>query len=103
MLAVAFSQLRRTRILTERLEGPKSLWALLAWGFSVSLVSHCVSFVSVSYFGQMEQFFFLFLALIAPLSRFKRRHGQQARRAALGPAHEPNAPPSRPPHVPTAT
>lgn len=103
MLAVAFSRLRRTRILTERFEGPKSFWALLAWGFSVSLVSHCVSFVSVSYFGQMEQFFFLFLALIAPLSRFKRRHGQQARRTALGPAHEPNAPPPRPPHVPTAT
>ena len=72
LLHSSFWQLRRTRQLVERAEGPKSPWGLLTWSFSVSLAAHCVSFISVTYFGQMEQFFFLFLAMIPSLSRFNR-------------------------------
>jgi hypothetical protein len=98
LLATAFSWLRRTRILIERFEGPKSLWALLVWGFSVSLAAHCVSFVSVSYFGQMEQFFFLFLALVPALARFKRRPVQGARPVPERPALETSAARASPKH-----
>jgi hypothetical protein len=72
MLAMTFVQLRRTRELFERLDGPKSIWALLAWGSSVSLTAHCASFMSVSYFGQFFQFFFVFLATVPALARFSR-------------------------------
>jgi hypothetical protein len=72
MLAMGFVWLRRTREMSERLNGPKSLWALLAWGSSVSLAAHCVSFISVAYFGQIWQFFFYFLATIPALARFRR-------------------------------
>jgi hypothetical protein len=72
LLYIGFLQLRRTRVWFERLEGPKTLWALLCWGFSVSLALHCVSFISVSYFGQAKLFFLMFLALIPALSKFKR-------------------------------
>ena len=72
MLAATFVQLRRTRELFERMDGPKSIWALLAWGSSVSLTAHCASFISVSYFGQFFQFFFVFLATVPALARFKR-------------------------------
>ena len=78
LLQASFSSLRRSREVFESMEGPQSLWTRLAWGFSVSLAAHCVSFVSVSYFGQTEQFFFSFLALIPALSRFQRRVGQPA-------------------------
>jgi len=69
LLHASFSKLRGTRMRFERIEGPKSLWPLLAWGFSVSLAVQCVSFLSVSYFGQMVPFFVMFLALIPALAR----------------------------------
>ena len=72
MLAVAFVGLRQARKLLEGLSGPKSLPALLAWGSSVSLAAHCVSFISVSYFGQILQFFFFFLATLPALGRVGR-------------------------------
>jgi hypothetical protein len=37
----------------------------LAWALGVALGVHCVSFVSVSYFGQMQLLFFLLFAMIA--------------------------------------
>jgi hypothetical protein len=98
LLGAAFSRLRRTRMLVEPLEGPTSLWALLIWGFSVSLAAHCVSFISVSYFGQMEQFFFLFLALVPALSRFKRRPAQSRTHRPPRPALESEAPVGMPEH-----
>jgi hypothetical protein len=72
MLRISFVQLRLARNLFERLEGPKSLWALLAWGSSVSLAVHCVSFVSVAYFGQMVQFFVFFVATVPAYAEFRR-------------------------------
>jgi hypothetical protein len=80
LLRTAFVRLRGTRQLVERGDGPKSLWAQLSWGFSVSLAVHCASFISVSYFGQMEQFFYLFLAMIPALSRTRRPVHREARR-----------------------
>lgn len=73
LLQASFSRLRRSREAAERLESPKSFWALFVWGFSVSLAAHCVSFISVSYFGQMQQFFFMFLAWIPAIGRVRRR------------------------------
>jgi hypothetical protein len=72
VLRVSFVQLRLARNVFERLEGPKSPWALLAWGSSVSLAAHCVSFISVSYFGQMVQFFVFFIATVPAFARFRR-------------------------------
>jgi hypothetical protein len=77
LLSVCFSRLRLTRSLYEHIRGPKSLWALLAWGFSVSLACHCVSFISVNYFGQMRSFFVFFLAAIPALAKFRPRVRQR--------------------------
>ena len=72
MLATNFVRLRRTSEVSERLNRPKSLWALLAWGSSVSLAMHCVSSLNVSYFGQIWQYFSYFLATVPALASFKR-------------------------------
>jgi hypothetical protein len=68
------------------------LWALLAWGSSVSLAAHCVSFISVSYFGQMQNFFFFFVAMIPALAKFKRSKramSPEARRSQRAPTPLP--------------
>jgi hypothetical protein len=83
VLRTSFVQLRRARLVFERQEGPKSLSALLAWGSSVSLAVHCVSFISVSYFGQMVQFFVFFVATVPAIARFSRRQRVKSRRAPL--------------------
>jgi len=72
LLSVSFAQLRLARESLERVAGPKSLWVLFAWGYSVSLAVHCASFVSVSYFGQMFQFFVFFVASIPAFARVRR-------------------------------
>jgi hypothetical protein len=72
LLRVSFVRLRLSREVSERLEGTKSLWALLAWGSSVSLAAHCTSFISVAYFGQMLPFFFLFVATVPAFASFRR-------------------------------
>jgi hypothetical protein len=79
ILRTGFVQLKGARVVFERFEGPKSLWAQLAWGCSVSLMVHCVSFVSVSYFGQILQFFFFFVATVPAMSRYKRRKPAEAK------------------------
>ena len=71
VLRASFRQLRLARNAYERFEGPKSPWALLAWGCSVSLAVHCVSFISVAYFGQMLQFFFFFVATVPAFALIK--------------------------------
>jgi hypothetical protein len=40
----------------------------LVWAFGVALMSHCMAFISVSYFDQMTVFWFWLLAVIATLS-----------------------------------
>ncbi len=82
LLSLCFSRLRLTRMLYERIGGPKSFWALLAWGFSVSLACHCVSFISVAYFGQMRPFFVFFLGSIPALAQF----GPRVRKPTTGQA-----------------
>jgi len=77
LLSVCFSRLRLTRMLYERMRGPKSFWALLAWGFSVSLACHCVSFISISYFAQMRSFWVFFLGSIPALANFRPRVRQR--------------------------
>jgi hypothetical protein len=72
LLRTGFAVLRLSRRAFERFEGPKSPGALLAWGCSVSLAAHCVSFVSVTYFGQFLQFFFIFIATIPAFIAVKR-------------------------------
>jgi hypothetical protein len=59
---------------------------LLLWGLSAGLASHCVSFVSVTYFGQVLLLFFASLAFIAALSERPR-----AVAAARAPAAQPRA------------
>ena len=83
VLRTSFVQLRRARLVFERREGPKSLSALLAWGSSVSLTVHCVSFISVSYFGQMVQFFVFFVATVPAIAQFSRRKRVKSRAAPL--------------------
>jgi hypothetical protein len=72
LLRMSFAQLRFARNAFERAQGPRSPWALLAWGSSVSLAVHCVSFISVSYFGQMLQLFLFFVATVPALARSRR-------------------------------
>ena len=88
VLRIAFVQLRRARMVFERAEGPKSPWALLAWGSSVSLAAHCASCMSISYFGQMVQFFAMFVATVPALARVRRR-ARVKPRAAPQPASAP--------------
>jgi hypothetical protein len=83
VLRTSFVQLRRARLVFERLEGPKSLSAPFAWGCSVSLAAHCVSFISVAYFGQMAQFFVLFVATVPAIARFGRRKRVKSRSVPL--------------------
>jgi hypothetical protein len=92
VLRTSFVQLKRARLVFERFQGPKSLWAQLAWGSSVSLMVHCVSFVSVSYFGQILQFFFFFIATIPAMSRYKRRKRAKTP-ARPSPVHASSTPP----------
>lgn len=95
LLRICFVQLRLSRNVSERLEGPKSLWALLAWGSSVSLAVHCVSFISVSYFGQIFQFFVFFVAAIPALAKFKRSRRVKSPSASLSTSAPAPIPASR--------
>lgn len=72
ILRAAFVQLKHARVGFERFKGPRSPGALFAWGCSVSLAVHCVSFVSVSYFGQMLQLFLFFVASVPAVDGFRR-------------------------------
>lgn len=69
LLGMAFSALGRARVMatrTEKLRRPaRRAFAYLAWGLGASLAVHCVSFISVAYFGQMQSIFYLHLAMIA--------------------------------------
>lgn len=73
LLVHCFRVLRRARMRVEAFERPTNLAVPLLWAYSVSLAMHCVSFVSVSYFGQMSQVFLGFLATIPGAGRARRR------------------------------
>ena len=83
VLRVSFRELRRGTESFEGLAGAKNRWALLAWGSSVALAVHCVSFISVSYFGQMRQLFLIFLATIPALVSMGVRKSDRIRTAPM--------------------
>ena len=71
ILVLAFrsigSTVRRTRA-CRHLSGPERLvFCHLTWALGVSLAVHVVSFISVSYFGQMQALLYLLLGTIASL------------------------------------
>ncbi len=37
----------------------------LAWGVFVTIIGHCLSFIGVSYFGQIDMIWYLLLASVA--------------------------------------
>jgi hypothetical protein len=37
----------------------------LAWGLFVTIIAHCLSFIGVSYFGQIDMIWYLLLASVA--------------------------------------
>jgi len=86
LLTVAFQCVGRT---VQRVERARHLSAkrrfglqVLAWGLGVSLATHCVSWISVSYFGQMTVIFNALLAFIATV--------YQTPELAPGAARKPN-------------
>ncbi len=64
-----------------RRAGGNSKEAAAAWGLGASLFIHCVSYLSVSYFGQILALWYLLLAMIASLAA-----RSEARAAAPAPA-----------------
>lgn len=60
--------------------------ALLAWALGVALAGHCMGFMGVSYFGQLQSILYLHLAMIpslaCALSRAESRSQQTAPEAA---------------------
>ncbi len=89
LLRVAFVQLKVARKAYERFEGRNSLWPLIAWGSAVSLAAHCASFISVSYFGQLSQFFLFFVATVPAFARFKRPKRVKSRAAKASVSRAP--------------
>jgi hypothetical protein len=47
------------------------LKSAMAWALGVSLFMHCMNFIAVSYFGQINMLFYLLLAIIATLTPSK--------------------------------
>ncbi len=69
ILTIAFrsaARLRlRARAATALQPSMRRTLQLLAWGLGVSLATHCVSWISVSYFGQMNVVLYMLYAFIA--------------------------------------
>ena len=86
LLTVAFQYVGRTVQRAARarhLSGTHRLGLqMLAWGLGVSLATHCVSWISVSYFGQMTLIFHALLAFIAAV--------HQTPELAPGPVRRPD-------------
>jgi hypothetical protein len=75
---------------------------VLAWALGVALFIHCMNFMAVSYFGQIEMVWYLLLATIASLSVIPRARGDAAhdlrrrKRAAGKPSSQRIASTARP-------
>ena len=56
----------------------------MAWGLAVALFVHCVGFVAVAYFGQIQMAFYLALAAVGslgaahPVRRYRLRRVRSA-------------------------
>lgn len=53
----------------------------LLWGMAVTLFVHCISFLAVSYFGQMVCIFYLFVGAVAAVSEVRYPQRAAVRRA----------------------
>ena len=70
----------------------------LIWAFGVSLACHCIAMISISYFDQIQVFWFWLLAVFATLSVLQRRRVAAASMLERAPAASslsgiPTAPP----------
>jgi len=65
----------------------------LFWGLGAALFSHCISFIAVSYFGQIQVFFAMNLALASFAGDYTRQLVRRAAKAASAqPADQPTLP-----------
>lgn len=64
--------LGRSALIQETVENQK-----LYWGVTVMMVVHCISFLSVSYFGQITMLFYLTIAIAAMAFTFTRSSDQE--------------------------
>ena len=71
---------------------------ILAWGLGTSLATHCVAWIGVSYFGQMDLILYMLFALIAALPETP-----ELRRPPPSPRDAPASTKSSPPPVPSRT
>jgi hypothetical protein len=107
VLALGFGSMGRTIQRAQaapHLSGPRRLGLeMLAWGLGVSLATHCVSWISVSYFGQMTLVFHALLALIvttaqtpelSPSAAREVRAAREARPAGAATPGRPGEPPA---------
>jgi hypothetical protein len=71
LLSVSFASISRILVRADRVPGlsadRRHGFLTFGWGLGVALFAHCMSWISVSYFGQMWDVFYIELALIAAL------------------------------------
>jgi hypothetical protein len=91
VLTVAFKQVGRLR---QSVEGHVPSLAL-SWALGVSLFVHVISFLGVSYFGQIIMLWYLTLAMIGSLAPEEGAVPTSLRRESRAPIEEAPAPPRR--------
>jgi hypothetical protein len=84
LIVMAFSRVGRLWRVEERSEAN----LVMAWALGVTLFIHCISFIGVNYFGQINMVWYLTLATIASLSPTSRRAPALARKHAATPYAE---------------
>jgi len=68
-----------------RSEADPPVVRILLWAFGVTLASHCAAFISVSYFDQIQVFWFWLLAVIAAVPMWAaQKSGEDAMTRAAG-------------------
>lgn len=97
LLALAFGSIGKTVRRAQRARHLSASRAraleMLAWGLGVSLATHCVSWISVSYFGQMTLIFHALFALIVTVAQTP----ELARHGVRSPRPRPSEAPATPP------
>ena len=59
--------LRAVHRRTDLTRAERAGWQHVLWGIGAALTAHCASFISVTYFGQMDYFWLMFLGCVASL------------------------------------
>lgn len=102
LLAISFASvggvLRRSARASWLPGGRRRRLQIFAWGLGTSLATHCVAWVGVSYFGQMDLILYMLFAFIAALAQTPelRRPERTASQSPLPPEPPQAAPSSRP-------